>query len=146
MLGLELVAESAAPAAPATDSHRMGGTDARARRHRRHMGRERDERSRRAGPGALRGNEDHDRDPGCEHRLDDVLRGRNESARRVELDHEGGCAGILGFRDRGHQVVGDGRVDAARDGGHVHGRGSGPCPGGESRPRNEQGAAAQREK
>ena len=69
--------------------HRMRRADRRARRHRGHVRRHRDEHARRGRTGAARRNVDDDGHGRAEHRLDDVLRRREQPARRIELHDQG---------------------------------------------------------
>ena len=87
----------------ALTAHRAGRADAAAGRHRGHVAGQGDEGARRARVRAGRGHVDDDRHPGRGHALGDLLGDVHRPARRIQLDHQRGRAGVLS--------VGDGLVD-----------------------------------
>ena len=68
--------------------HRMGRADVGARRHRRDMGRQRDEHARGARPGAARRDVNHHRHLRAEHFFDNGAGRSQQPAGRVELDDQ----------------------------------------------------------
>ena len=84
----------------------MGRADVGGRRHRRHVGGQRDHGARRCAPGALGRDVHHHRNLGVENRLDDVAGGTEQSAGGIQLDDEA-------FRAGGGCLV-DGRLDKPR--------------------------------
>ena len=88
-----------------------GGTDVGGRRHGRHVGRQGQEGAGAGSAAAGRADPDEDRDLGVQLRLDDVARGVERAAGRVELDDDGGCPAGLGRGDALPEVAGHDLVD-----------------------------------
>ena len=111
---LELLAHHALDVLAGT-ADRVRRPDVRPRRHGGHVGRQRDEHTGRAGARAARGHVHDHREGSGQDVLDHRPRGRQESARRVELDDQGGRPFALGARDGLVGEIGHRRVDRPVD-------------------------------
>ncbi len=88
-----------------------GRPGSRARSHRGDVGGDEDEETRRGRPRAGRADPDHHRHLGRQHTLDDLLHGRDETARGVELDQHQVVAEGLRVVDGVGDPLGGDRVD-----------------------------------
>ena len=103
----------------AAAGHRMGCADVGARRHRCHVGGQRDEHSGGTGAGAARTDPNHDWHLRAKHFLDDGARRSEQPARSVELNYQGPRATMLRPRYAFADKVIHRRIDAAVDGDQV---------------------------
>ena len=101
-----------------SDIDRRGRADIGPRGHGRHVRSQNDHHAGRSGPGAAGGNENDHRNPGIEQSLDDGPHGGIQTARRVQLNDQGG--GVVLFRpdDLPNDEFGHRRIDRTGQGHH----------------------------